>query len=140
MFETPAGPFPVPMVLGLHLLKEFTAEIDYRGRTIRLTREDFRVAQALARPEPVLSRGRLFVRGSIDRNGFYQFLLDTGSEPTLMTSAGLARAGLPPSNKVSPKQGLRPRQDAWWSGEGSRKVTLGIAGYGARFRTGGQGR
>ena len=31
IFETTRGAFPVPMVLGLHLLKEFTTEIDYRG-------------------------------------------------------------------------------------------------------------
>ena len=36
------------MVLGLHLLKEFTADIDYRGRTIRFTREDFRVPKRAA--------------------------------------------------------------------------------------------
>jgi len=132
MFETTRGPFPVPMVLGLHLLKEFTADIDYRARTIRFTREDFRVPKRATDQNLFFHAGRLFVRGSIDRNGFYQFLLDTGSEPTLLTSAGLQRASLPPSNKVSPKQvyGLGKTMVEWGR---VGQVTLGIAGYGARF-------
>ena len=34
LFETTRGRFPVPIVLGFHLLKEFRAEIDYAGRRI----------------------------------------------------------------------------------------------------------
>ncbi len=132
LFETTRGPFPVPMVLGLHLLKEFTAEIDYRGRSIRFTREDFRVAKRSPDQNLFFHGGRLFVRGSIDRNGFYQFLLDTGSEPTLMTSAGLLRASLPPSNKVSPRRvyGLGKTMVEWGR---IGQITIGVAGYGARF-------
>ncbi len=132
LFETTRGPFPVPMVLGLHLLKEFTAEIDYRGRSVRFIREDSRVPKRSPDQNLFFRAGRMFARGSIDRNGFYQFLLDTGSEPTLMTSAGLLRANLPPSNKVFPKRvyGLGKTVVEWGRiGE----ITIGIAGYGARF-------
>ncbi len=133
LFETDRGQFPVPIVLGLHLLKEFTTDIDYAGRRIRWVRQDFRVPKRSADQNLFFRGGRAYVRGSIDRNGFYQFLLDTGSEPTLMTSAGAARANLPPSNKVFPKKvyGLGKTQVEWGR---ISEVTLGIAGFAARFR------
>jgi predicted aspartyl protease len=133
LFETSRGQFPVPFVLGLHLLKEFRAEIDYAGRRVRWTRADFRVAKRDPAQNVFFRSGRAFARGSIDRNGFYQFLLDTGSEPTLLTSAGAARAGLPPSNKVFPKKvyGLGKTQVEWGI---VPEVTIGIAGWAARFQ------
>jgi Aspartyl protease len=133
LFETDRGQFPVPIVLGMHLLKEFTVEIDFAGSRVRWIRQDFRVPKRSPDQNLFFRSGRVFARGSIDRNGFYQFLLDTGSEPTLMTSAGLARAGLPPSNKVFPKKvyGLGKTQVEW--GRVS-ELTIGLAGFGARFR------
>jgi predicted aspartyl protease len=132
LFETTRGPFPVPIVLGLHLLKEFSTEIDYDARKIQWVRAEFRVPKRSADQNLFLRGGRVFARGSIDRNGFYQFLLDTGSEPTLMTTAGTARAGLPPSSKVFPKKiyGLGKTQVEWGR---IQEVTIGLAGYGARF-------
>ena len=133
LFETTRGQFPVPIVLGLHLLKEFTIEIDYAGRRLHWVRRDFRVPKKSPDQNLFVRGGRVFVRGSVDRNGFYQFLLDTGSEPTLMTTAGAARANLPPSSKVFPKKvyGLGKTEVEWAR---ISEVTLGIAGYGARFR------
>jgi Aspartyl protease len=133
LFETLRGQFPVPIVLGLHLLKEFTVEIDYLNRRLRWTRRDFRVPKRSPDQNLFYRGGRMFVRGSIDRNGYYQFLLDTGSEPTLMTSAGQYRANLPQSSKVFPKRvyGLGRSQVEWGR---ISEVTIGIAGFGARFR------
>lgn len=133
LFETTRGQFPVPIVLGLHLLKEFTTQIDYAGRSLKWVRKDFRVPKKSPDQNLFFRGGRMFVRGSVDRNGFYQFLLDTGSEPTIMTSAGAARANLPPSSKVFPKKvyGLGKTEVEWGR---ISEVTLGIAGYGARFR------
>jgi hypothetical protein len=133
LFETTRGQFPVPIVLGFHLLKEFTAEIDYAGRRLELVRQNFRVAKTSPEQNLFVHAGRVFVRGSVDRNGFYQFLFDTGSEPTLMTSAGLSRAGLPPSNRIFPRKvyGLGKTQVEWGR---VPDVTIGIAGYGARFQ------
>ncbi|HTY42130.1 MAG TPA: aspartyl protease family protein [Thermoanaerobaculia bacterium] len=133
LFETTRGQFPVPIVLGLHLLKEFRMRVDYAHRRVRWTRQDFRVPKTARDQNLFFHGGRVFARGSIDSNGIYQFLLDTGSEPTLLTTAGLARAGLPPSNKVFPKKvyGLGKTQVEWGI---VSEVTLGIAGWGARFR------
>ncbi len=133
LFETTRGRFPVPIVLGFHLLKEFRAEIDYAGRRLTWVRSDFRVGKRDAGQNLFVRNGRVFARGSIDRNGYYQFLLDTGSEPTLLTTAGVARAGLPPSNKVFPKKvyGLGKTQVEWGI---VSEVTIGLAGWAARFQ------
>lgn len=133
LFETTRGQFPVPIVLGLHLLKEFRVEVDYAGRSIHWIRADFRVAKRDPDQNLFFRGGRAFARGSIDRNGFYQFLLDTGSEPTLLTSAGAARAGLPPSNRVFPKKvyGLGKTEVEWGI---VPEVTIGVAGWAARFQ------
>jgi predicted aspartyl protease len=133
LFETSRGKFPVPMVLGLHLIKQFTVDLDYGRRRLRLTRADFRGAGRVAEQNLFLSRGRLFVRASINRAGWYQLLLDTGSEPTMLTSTGVKRAGLPASNKFYPKTlyGLG-RSQAEWARVDS--VTIGVSGFAVRFR------
>jgi Aspartyl protease len=132
-FETSRGPFPVPAVLGLHLLKEFTTEIDYRGRRLRLTRAEFRVPKRDGAQNLFFSRGRVFARAAINKGGFYPFLLDTGSEPTLMSSAGLARAGLPASNKLFPTRvyGIGKSRVEWGL---VRRVAIGLAGFAVDFR------
>src|SRR5207237_3310792 len=86
-FETSRGPFPVPAVLGLHLLKEFATEIDYPARRLRMTRAEFRLRKRDSAQNLFVARGRIVARASINGGGFYPFLLDTGSEPTLMSSA-----------------------------------------------------
>jgi predicted aspartyl protease len=133
LFETSRGQFPVPAVLGAHLLKEFSMRIDYPKRRLSLRREDFRVAKRDAEQNLFFYRGRVFARCAINGVGFYQFLLDTGSEPTMMTSVGLARAGLPSSNKLFRKKviGLGKTQAEWGR---VREVTIGVAGSAARFR------
>jgi hypothetical protein len=132
-FETSRGPFPVAVVLGLHLLKEFSVEIDYHGRRLELTRTDYRLPKRETDQNLFFSRGRLFVRTTINRGGFYAFLLDTGSEPTLMTSAGLVRAKLPASNKLFPKRvyGIGKTQVEWGL---IREVSIGIGEFAVRFR------
>ena len=133
LFETSRGQFPVPAVLGLHLLKEFTVDLDYRGRRLTLTRQDFRVPKVDPDQNLFLHRGRLFVRTSINRDGYYPFLLDTGSEPTMMTSVGLSRAGLKSSSTLSPRKvsGIGKSRVEW---ERIARITIGVGGFAIRFR------
>jgi hypothetical protein len=133
LFETTRGEFPVPAVLGAHLLKEFTTEIDYPRRKLKMTRADFHVPKRSPDQNLYFHRGRIFVRASINRTGWYQFLLDTGSEPTMMTSVGLSRAGLPQSNKLFPKKvyGIGRSQAQWGR---VQNLTIGVGGWSARFQ------
>lgn len=133
LFETSRGEFPVPMVLGLHLIKQFTVALDYHRRSIELTRTDFRGAKRDPEQNLFVLRGRIFARASVNRSGWHGLLLDTGSEPTMLTSGGVRRAGVPVSNKFYPKKlyGLG-RSEAAWSRVDA--VTIGIAGFAVRFR------
>ncbi len=133
LFETSRGQLPVSAVLGLHLLKEFSALIDYRARRLELTRVEFRVPKNDSGQNLFFYRARLFASASIDRRGFYPFLLDTGSEPTLMTSGGMSRSHLLASPKFAPKEvvGIGKRSMEWGRlGE----VALGLSGFGVRFK------
>ena len=132
LFETSRGEFPVPMVLGLHLIKQFSVGLDYGKRRIELTRTDFRGAKLDPEQNLFVAKGRLFARTSVNRVGWYELLLDTGSEPTMMTSGGVKRAGLTPSRKVYPKtlHGLGKSQAEWSRVDA---VTIGLSGFAVRF-------
>ncbi len=134
LFATSRGEFPVPMVLGLHLIKQFRLGLDYGKRHMRLTREDPRGAGRDPDQNLFVARSRIFVRASIDKSGWYQLLLDTGSEPTMLTSNGVRRAGLKASNKFYPKKlyGLGQSEAAWARVD---SVVIGLSGYGVRFRS-----
>lgn len=134
LFATSRGEFPVPMVLGLHLIKQFRLGLDYGKKHIRLTREDPRGAGRDPDQNLFVARSRIFVRASIDKSGWYQLLLDTGSEPTMLTSNGVRRAGLKASNKFYPKKlyGLGQSEAAWARVD---SVVIGLSGYGVRFRS-----
>ncbi len=134
LFETSRGEFPVPMVIGLHLVKQFRVSLDYGRRHIRLTREDPRGAAGHDPDQNLfVARSRVFVRTSINKSGWYQLLLDTGSEPTMLTSNGVRRAGLTASNKFYPKKlyGLGQSEAAWARVD---SVVIGLSGFGVRFR------
>jgi len=132
-FETSRGELPLPMVLGLHLLKEFSVGIHYDPGRLTLVRTDPRGPKTDPSQNLFFVRGRVFVRASVNLSGWFPFLLDTGSEPTLMTSAGLRRVGLPPSSKLSPRpvQGIGKTRVEWGR---IRKAAIGIDGFLLHFR------
>ena len=132
-FVTSRGEFPVPMVLGLHLVKQFRVGIDYAGRRMSLTRVDFRGARRDPTQNLFVARGRLFARTSINRYGWYEMLLDTGSEPTMLTSNGVVRAKLSASGKFYPKTlyGLGKSQAEWTRVDG---VTIGLSDFAVKFQ------
>ena len=134
LFVTSRGEFPVPMVLGLHLIKQFRVGLDYAGRRLSLTRADFRGAGRDPEQNLFVARGRLFARASINRYGWYEMLFDTGSEPTMLTSGGVVRAKLSASGKFYPKTlyGLGKSQAEWARVD---SVTIGLSDYAVRFQS-----
>jgi predicted aspartyl protease len=134
LFVTSRGEFPVPMVLGLHLIKQFRVGLDYAARRISLTRADFRGAGRDPEQNLFVARGRLFARASINRYGWYEMLFDTGSEPTMLTSGGVVRAKLSASGKFYPKTlyGLGKSQAEWARVD---SVTIGLSDYAVRFQS-----
>ncbi|HEY7575226.1 MAG TPA: aspartyl protease family protein [Thermoanaerobaculia bacterium] len=114
-FTTERGPLPLAMVLGLHLLKEFSVEIDYAGQHLTLTRLPPRPSRASPDQNLFFARGKVFVRVAVDRNAPSLFLLDTGSELTMLTAAGVRRLQLRPSVGMFPKrvEGIGRARVSW---------------------------
>jgi predicted aspartyl protease len=131
-FDTPEGQFRIPMVLGFHLLKEFSLDIDYGRRRLGFARIDPRVPKQDSEQNLFVVRGKLFVRGALDLSGWYPFLLDTGSEPTMLTTAGLKRAGIPQPGSYYPMrvQGIGKSRVEWTK---MKNVAIGIGRYIVRF-------
>ena len=131
-FETPRGALPVPMILGLHLLKEFRLLIHYPGRRVTFTRIVPGGPKTDSTQNLFFVRGRVLVRVSANLAGWHPFLLDTGSEMTMLTSAGVQRMGLDSSNKLFPREvfGIGKSRVEWGK---VRRVTLGLDGALARF-------
>ncbi len=93
-FESTAGATHYDLLLGCHLWKEFRLTLDYRDRLLLLvpntgppTAADSAVANLF------VIEGKPTLRGSINGVGWFRFLVDTGSEFTLVHRAGSRRYG-----------------------------------------------
>ncbi|MGH9368425.1 MAG: aspartyl protease family protein [Thermoanaerobaculia bacterium] len=132
-FSTARGPLSIPMVMGLHLLKDFSLEIDYRNRRLTLTR----IAPAASRASPeqnlFFARGKVFARVSVDGSAWTLFLLDSGSELTMLTTAGVRRLALRQATGVFPRrvEGIGKSRVSWGK---VHRVAVGVAGWRLLFR------
>jgi hypothetical protein len=127
--------FRMDLLLGANLLKEFRLEFNFsRERVVfaKLTASDRRPAS----DQNLFFRGfRPHVRGTINRRGWYMFVLDTGSEVTYLNETQM---GSLPINQYTPRmhnatlQGLGGSQKTGAKLEG---VELGIDRWAGVFRT-----
>jgi len=132
-FETSRGPLPIASVLGLHLLKDFSIDIDYGARRLTLER------QAGPQPDPqpeqnlFFARNKVMARVAVNELPRSLFLLDTGSELTMLTAAGVSRLGVRTDTGLFPKriEGIGKTRVAWGN---VRNVSIDLAGYRFRFR------
>jgi predicted aspartyl protease len=92
--------FNIDFLLGANLLKEFRMELDFTRSTVTWTR----VLAADRRPDPeqnlFIGGFRPFVRGTVNRKGWFLFILDTGSEVTFLNESRLATL---PINYYTPR-------------------------------------
>ena len=128
-------PFHMQFLLGANLLKEFRLELDFgreRATFTKLTARD-RV------PDPqqnLFIRGfRPHVRGTINRRGWYLFILDTGSEVTFLNDSHMRVVPLPvfgPKFHGATMQGLGGSTK---TGAKVEDVQIGVDRWGGTFRT-----
>jgi hypothetical protein len=82
--------FSMDLLLGANLLKEFRIELDFTRSRVGFTR----LTSADRRPAPdqnlFFENFRPVVRGTIQKRGWYVFVLDTGSEVTYLNEAQLS--------------------------------------------------
>jgi len=76
--------FHIDLLIGTNFLKEFRVELDFRRNQLALTA----LTSADRRPSPdqnlFIEGFRPAVRGTINRHGWFMFVLDTGSEVTFL--------------------------------------------------------
>jgi len=87
-----AAEFRPAGVLGVHLLREFDWRIEYSARRLIGVRLDPGAPRGSKGQNLFLRRLKPMVRVSVDRKPWFLFLFDTGSEPTMLTRAGVVRA------------------------------------------------
>jgi hypothetical protein len=125
-FETEAlGLFSPDGVLGVHLMKEFDWRIEFRGRRLQAIRLDPRTRRGSPEQNVFFRRLKPMVRASFNRIPWSFFLLDTGSEPTMVTPEGLVAnqyTGYQPSAPVT-LEGIGKTEVSWSK---VSNVTLGI--------------
>ena len=76
--------FHIDLLIGTNFLKEFRTELDFRRNQVTFTA----LTSADRRPSPdqnlFIAGFRPAVRGTINRHGWFMFILDTGSEVTFL--------------------------------------------------------
>jgi predicted aspartyl protease len=132
-FETARGPLPISSVLGLHLLKDFTLDIDYIGRRLTLERHAGPGPGSDTEQNLFFARNKVMARVTVNESPWTLFLLDTGSELTMMTTAGVRRLGVRTASGIFPKrvEGIGKARVSWGKVE---DVSIGLASYRLRFR------
>jgi Aspartyl protease/Retroviral aspartyl protease len=128
-------PFKIDLLLGATLLKEFRLEIDYGRHVVTFTH----LMPADRNPGPdqnlFLFGFRPFVRGTVNKHGWFLFVLDTGSEITYLSGSKVASL---PIQFSAPKmhgallQGLGGSKK---HGEKIEGVEIGVDRWAGQFKT-----
>jgi len=127
--------FKIDFLLGAHLLKEFRLELDFRRNGVTFTRIPQSARRPAADQNLFIEQFRPAVRGTINRHGWFAFILDTGSEVTFLNERQL---GSLPIQIFAPKvhnatlQGLGGAKK---HGEKVENVEIGIDRWAGTFHT-----
>ena len=127
--------FRMDFLLGSNLLKEFRIELDFgRARAVftRLTERDRRPA---ADQNLFFEGFRPHVRGSVNRRGWYLFILDTGSEITFLNSRRLGSMPVSTFSTGAHTATLQGLGGAMKRGAKLENVEVGVDDWGGRFKT-----
>ena len=133
-FETEAlGLFAPDGVLGVHLMKEFDWRIEIGERRLQAIRLDREIRRGGPDQNLFFRRMKPMVRVSFNRQPWSLFLLDTGSEPTMVTPEGLVAnqyTGYEPSAPIT-LEGIGKTQVSWSK---VSDITLGLGRWAVWFK------
>ncbi|HEY8849993.1 MAG TPA: aspartyl protease family protein [Thermoanaerobaculia bacterium] len=127
--------FKMDFLLGAHLLKEFRFELDFRRSNVTFTRILPTARRPVADQNLFIEGFRPAVRGTVNRHGWFTFILDTGSEVTFLNEKHLASL---PIQEFTPKvhnatlQGLGGAKK---HGAKVENVEVGVDRWAGTFRT-----
>ena len=133
-FETPStGSFSIPGVVGAHLMKELDWRISYRDQRLQAVRLEPARARGSKGQNLFVRRLKPMVRVSFNQQPWSLFLLDTGSEPTMVTRGGLRRGRFGETEGLYPVtlEGIGKSRVSWSK---ISDVTVGLDRFMVRFR------
>ncbi len=131
-FGTSGTPYRFDGVLGVHFLKELDWLIAYEARQVRAVRLPPAIRRGSRAQNLFFRRLKPMVRTSMNQEPWFLFLLDTGSEPTMLTRGGIQRAHLFRGEATYPMtlEGIGQSRVSWGK---LSKVTIGVEKYMVRF-------
>lgn len=127
--------FRMDLLLGAHLLKEFRIELDFRRDSATFIRIPASGRKPAGDQNLFFEAFRPAVRGTINRRGWFLFVLDTGSEVTFLN--GRDRIALPLITTGSKMHNatLQGLGGAKKHGEKVENVELGVDRWAGTFKT-----
>ena len=133
-FETASsGVFRLNGVLGAHFMKEFDWRLAYGDRLVHARRLDRRLVRGSKDQNLFFRRMKPMARASLDGQPWSLFLLDTGSEPSMITRGGLRKTRLFEPEAAYPVtlEGIGKSRVSWTK---ISNVTVGVGAYMVRFK------
>ncbi|HXI11034.1 MAG TPA: retroviral-like aspartic protease family protein [Thermoanaerobaculia bacterium] len=126
--------FQIDFLIGANFLKEFRLELDYARGEARLTHllPSDRVARA--DQNLFMLNFRPFVHAAINKQGWYLFVLDTGSEITFLNEAELGPAAIRFKPRIHDAM-LQGLGGAKKRGASAEDVRIGVDRWAGQFRT-----
>lgn len=126
--------FHIDFLLGANLLKEFRIELDFRHNIASFTHLKPSDRQPQADQNLFWQQFRPSVRGTINRHGWFLFVLDTGSEVTFLNQAQLEQFPIPLVGPKMHNATLQGLGGATKHGEKIEGIELGIDLWAGVFR------
>ncbi len=133
-FETAsAGMFRLNGVLGAHLMKEFDWRLAFSDKLVHARRLDRNVVRGSTGQNLFFRRMKPMARASLNGHPWSLFLLDTGSEPSMVTRGGLRKTRLFEPEAAYPVtlEGIGRSRVSWAK---ISNVTVGVSAYMIRFK------
>jgi hypothetical protein len=120
-------------VLGVHFMKEFDWRLEYPERTAEAIRLDPNAPRGGKGQNVFFRRLKPMVRASFNQEGWFLFLLDTGSEPTMITREALHRSSSRELEGTYPMtiEGIGNSKVSWAK---MSDVTVGLDRYMVKFK------
>jgi hypothetical protein len=130
---TSFGVFHLNGVLGVHLMKELDWRIEFADRLLHAQRLERRAVRGSKDQNLFFRRMKPMVRASLDGQPWSLFLLDTGSEPSMITRVGLRKTRLLEPEAAYPVtlEGIGQSRVSWSK---ISNVTVGVSAYMVRFK------
>ena len=130
-----ANEYRIDFLLGANLLKEFRIELRFGHQDVRFTK--LRAADRVADPQQNLFMHtfRPVVRGTVNKQGWYMFVLDTGSEVTFLNENHLMNL---PIDSFAPRMHnatLQGLGGAKKRGAKIENVEIGVDKWAGTFKT-----